>query len=37
MGKENRNMYKLDFTNYLFLLLKKLDKIEETLNYIIKE
>lgn len=34
MGKENQNMYKVDFTNYLFLVLKKLDKI---LNYITEE
>ncbi len=34
MGKENQNMYKVDFTSYLFLVLKKLDKI---LNYITEE
>lgn len=34
MGKENQNMYKVDFTNYLFSILEKLDKI---LNYITSE
>jgi hypothetical protein len=31
MGKANRNMYKLDFTNYLFVVLEKIDNI---LDYI---
>lgn len=31
MGKANRNMYKLDFTNYLFVVLEKIDDI---LDYI---
>lgn len=31
MGKANRNMYKLDFTNYLFVVLEKVDNI---LDYI---
>lgn len=34
MGKENQNMYKVDFTNYLLSILDKLDKI---LNYITQE
>lgn len=35
MGKENQNMYKVDFTSYLFLLLEKVNKLDETLTYII--
>lgn len=34
MGKENPNMYKVDFTSCLFLVLEKVNKLNETLNYI---
>lgn len=27
MGKENQNMYKVDFTNYLFVVLEKTIKL----------
>ena len=27
MGKANRNMYKLDFTNYLFIILERVEYI----------
>ena len=27
MGKENQNMYKVDFTNYLFIMLERVEYI----------
>lgn len=37
MEKDNRNKYRLDYTQYLLFVLKKLDKIEDDLNFKITE
>lgn len=37
MEKDNRNKYRLDYTQYLLFVLEKLDKIEDDLNFKITE